>query len=126
MQEFRLQVAVVDDEESVRKALSRLLRSAGMDAHVFPSGEEFIAALPDLIMDCVVLDLHMPKINGFEVLARLAQLDRRLPVIVITGHDTTETRSRILVDGVAAYLLKPVDDSKLLQAIEAAVATADE
>jgi FixJ family two-component response regulator len=122
MRKTRLQVAVVDDEESVRKALERLLRSAGMSAHTFPSGEEFIATLPNLQADCVVLDLHMPKINGFEVLAHLAQLDRRLPVIVITGHDTPESRSRAHVDGVAAYLLKPVDDCKLLQAIEAAVA----
>jgi FixJ family two-component response regulator len=126
MRESRLQVAVVDDEESVRKALSRLLRSAEIDAHVFPSGEGFIAALPNLIIDCVVLDLHMPKINGFEVLAHLARLDRWVPVIVITGHDTPETRNRVFVEGVSAYLLKPVDDTKLLQAIDAAVATAQE
>jgi FixJ family two-component response regulator len=117
-----LQIAVVDDEESVRKALERLLRSAGMSAHTFPSGAEFISALPDLVADCVVLDLHMPRINGFEVLAHLTQIDRRLPVIIITGHDTPESRSRVRVNSVVAYLLKPVDDCKLLQAIDAAVA----
>lgn len=121
MSQQRLQIAVVDDEECVRKALERLLRSAGMAAETFPSGAELMAAMPTYQPDCVVLDLHMPKLSGFDVQAQLALLDSRPPVVVITGHDTPESRARAVAGGVAAYLLKPVDDKALLDAIAAAV-----
>jgi FixJ family two-component response regulator len=112
-------IALVDDEESVRRALTRLLRSAAIDAHGFATGEEFLAAMDDLQPDCVLLDLHMPGMSGFEV---LAQLRGRLPVVVITGHDTPEAEARSLAGGAAAYLRKPVNDRVLLDAVTAAIA----
>jgi FixJ family two-component response regulator len=115
-------VAVVDDEPSVRRAIQRLIRSAGMEVESFPSGAEFLAALRDGGPDCVVLDLHMPQVTGFEVQARLAQLGARVPVVIITGHDTPEARARAAAAGASAYLLKPVDDRTLLDAIAAAIA----
>jgi FixJ family two-component response regulator len=120
--ETRPIIAVVDDEEPVRIALRRLLRSANLDAETFPSGAEFLESLKDHQPDCVILDLHMPQINGFAVQARLAEAGIRLPVIVITGHDATDTRARALAGGVSAYLRKPVDDQTLLTAISAAIA----
>jgi FixJ family two-component response regulator len=114
-------IAVVDDEEQVRKALQRLLRSAGMRVETFPTGAEFLDALRTSQPDCVVLDLHMPGVNGFEVQARLNQSGTRLPVVVITGHDTPESRARALTGGASAYLPKPVDDLMLLDAIVAAI-----
>ena len=63
-------IAVVDDEESVAKALNRLLRSAGMDAETFTSGRKFLHSLQDHAPDGVVLDLHMPEVDGFEVLSQ--------------------------------------------------------
>lgn len=122
MNETRPIIAVVDDEEPVRIALRRLLRSANLDAETFPSGAEFLESLKDHQPDCVILDLHMPQINGFAVQARLAEAGIRLPVIVITGHDATDTRARALAGGVSAYLRKPVDDQTLLTAISAAIA----
>lgn len=113
---------MVDDEEPVRKALQRLLRSAGMGVETFPSGAEFLDALPTREPDCLVLDLHMPGVNGFEVQSRLAQSGSRLPVVVITGHDTQESQERALAGGAAAYLSKPFDDRVLLDAIAAAIA----
>lgn len=113
---------MVDDEEPVRKALQRLLRSAGMDVETFPSGAEFLDALPTREPDCLVLDLHMPAVNGFEVQSRLAKSGSRLPVVVITGHDTQESQARARAGGAAAYLPKPFDDSVLLDAIAAAIA----
>ena len=71
--------------------------------------------------DCVVLDLHMPQVNGFAVQARLAETGSRVPVVVITGHDSSESRERALAGGAAAYLRKPVDDQALLEAIQQAV-----
>jgi FixJ family two-component response regulator len=122
MIQVRQRIAVVDDEEPVRKALERLLRSAGMDVATFPSGAVFLDSLPLRRPDCLVLDLHMPGVNGFEVQARLAKSGSRLPVVIITGHDTPEARARARDGGAAAYLLKPIDERTLLDAIAAATA----
>jgi FixJ family two-component response regulator len=116
------QIAVVDDEHSICIALQRLIRSAGLGVVTYASGEDFLQDLDTREPDCVVLDLHMPKVTGFEVQCRLAQMEKRIPVIVITGHDTPEARTRALKNGAAAYLLKPVDDQMLLDAISAAIA----
>jgi FixJ family two-component response regulator len=117
-------VAIVDDEESVRRAMGRLIRSAGIDVETFPSGAEFLQSLESHSPDCVVLDLHMPGLNGFEVQARLKEAQSRVPIVVITGHDTDESRERVTRAGVAAYLSKPVDEKILLDTISAAVACA--
>jgi FixJ family two-component response regulator len=69
----------------------------------------------------VVLDLHMPNMNGFEVQARLAASRTPMPVVIMTGHDTTETRNKAMAGRPAAYLRKPINDQTLLDAIELAV-----
>ena len=112
-------VAVVDDEEAVRKALKRLLRAAGLEAEGFATGEEFFQSARRA--DCVLLDLHMPKMSGLQVLERIRALARRLPVVVITAHDQPETREQCLAAGAVAYLRKPLDDRLLLNAISAAL-----
>ena len=122
MRNTRSLIAVVDDEHSVCAALERLIRSAGMDVETYPSGAEFLHAVQDHLPDCIVLDLHMPKVNGYEVQSRLARLGSRVPIVVITGHDTPEGRARALANGATAYLLKPVDDRLLLDTIAAAIA----
>lgn len=114
-------VAVVDDEEAVRRALARLIRSLGFEAEVYPSGEEFLASLTARRPDCVVLDLHMPKVSGFDVQARMAEAGVDVPTIVITGHDSPETRARALKGGASAYLRKPLDEQTLMEAIHHAV-----
>ena len=114
-------VAVVDDEESVRKALGRLLRSAGLDTVAYPSGDEFLETVSELKPDCVVLDLHMPKVDGFRVQSWLSRVGLGIPVIVITGHDSPETRANVMKDGAFAYFRKPVDGDALLDAISAAI-----
>ena len=116
-------VAVVDDEEPIRKALARLLRSADLDVETFPSGVEFLQSLLTRRPDCAVLDLHMPFANGFDVQARLAEAGLPIPVVIITGHDSTETRHRALAGRPAAYLRKPVNDQALLDAIELALSS---
>jgi FixJ family two-component response regulator len=115
-------VAVVDDEEPVCKALMRLMRSAGLRVQTFGSGAEFLQSLETCLPDCVVLDLHMPEMNGFNVQAHLAEKHAGLPVIIITGHDLPTSRERAMAGGASAFLRKPVHDRTLLDAISAATA----
>jgi FixJ family two-component response regulator len=114
-------IAVVDDEESIRTALKRLLRAAGLEAEGYASGQAFLDDAAQRRPDCVLLDLHMPSMSGQQILARIRQMAARAPVVVITGHDTPETREQCLAAGAAAYLCKPLDDRLLLNAISAAL-----
>ena len=114
-------IAVVDDEEPVRKALSRLLRLAGLKAEIFASGAEFLESLTNNTPDCVVLDLHMPDTDGFEVESRLRQRGFRVPIVIITGRDMPEDRERMTERGVTAFLQKPLDGQLLLAAITAVI-----
>lgn len=116
----RLKVAVVDDEESIRRALQRLLRAAGMDVEAFSGAGEFLLALPHREFDCLVLDLHMPAMGGLQVQEELVRTGTRLPVVIITGHDKPEYRATAQAAGVAAYLPKPIEAGVLLGAIVAA------
>jgi FixJ family two-component response regulator len=117
-------VAVVDDEEPIRKALMRLMRSAGLSVETFASGAEFLKSLDTHLPDCVVLDLHMPHMNGFTVQAHLARKYAALPVIIVTGHDLLNARDRAMAGGASAFLRKPVLDRTLLGAISAATSSA--
>jgi FixJ family two-component response regulator len=113
----RLRVAIIDDDESVRRALRRLLRAANLDADAFASGRDFIDSLAAQVPDCVVLDVHMPGMNGLDVQLQLVRSGFRIPVVVITGHDEPQARAQCLAAGAAAYLRKPLDDVALLDAI---------
>jgi FixJ family two-component response regulator len=112
-------VVVVDDEEPVRTALQRLLRAAGLEADGYASGKEFLAA--PRRPDCVVVDLHMPLMNGQALLRQIRKVNAGLPVVIITAHDTPETRSECTAAGAAAYLCKPLDERLLLNAISVAL-----
>lgn len=114
-------IAVVDDEESIRTALKRLLRAAGLEAEGYASGQAFLDDAAQRRPDCVLLDLHMPSMSGQQILERIRQMAARAPVVVITGHDTPESREQCLAAGAAAYLCKPLDDRLLLNAISAAL-----
>src|SRR4029079_15087233 len=92
-----------------------------MDVNSFPAGVEFLEPLTPERPDCVVLDLHMPVMNGFEVQAQLADLRVSVPVVIITGHDSDETRALALAGFPVAYLRKPVNDQLLLDAIALAL-----
>ena len=124
MTKARLLIAVVDNDEPVRKALMRLMRSAGLSVETFASGAEFLKSIETRLPDCVVLDLHMPQMNGFNVQAHLAQKYAAVPVIIITGHDLPEARERAMAGGASAFLRKPVLDRTLLDAISAATSSA--
>ena len=117
-------IAIVDDDESVCRAMKRLVRSFGMEADTFTSGQEFverIATTPSFQPHCVVLDVQMPGMNGLEVQARLASCGRPLPVIFITAHDETGVRDRALAAGAVAFLRKPFNDELLIDTLRVAL-----
>jgi FixJ family two-component response regulator len=120
-----LRVTVVDDDGSVRKAIGRLLTASGLCVEAFASGQEFLESLPANHPDCLVLDLHMPGLTGLDVLRELALAGLRLPVVVITAFDEPESRSQCISAGAAGYLLKPLDDRILLNAIATAVGSSE-
>jgi CheY-like chemotaxis protein len=114
-------IAIVDDEEPVRKALKRLLRASGLDAESYASGKDFLEASTKRPPDCVVLDLHMPGMSGLEVLRELRATRAGLPTVMITAYDEPASREQCLAAGAAAYLRKPLDERLLLNAISATV-----
>ena len=114
-------LAVVDDDADVRVALNRLVSSAGFAVETFASGAEFLQSIDDHEPDCIVLDLHMPEMSGFDVQGVLAVGHPSVPVVVITGHDSPESHARAVQLGAKAYLCKPVNDEALLAAIGAAM-----
>lgn len=125
MQVAQFLVAVVDDEESVRRALGRLLVASGFDVQTYGSGQDFIASLARNAPQCVVLDLRMPHMSGFETQDAMRAAQCFVPVVVITGDDSPEARQQTLGRGARAYLRKPVDEMMLLDAIHSAIQSAD-
>jgi FixJ family two-component response regulator len=120
-------IAVVDDDESVRKALVRLLRSVNLTSLAFPSAQAFLDVFDELAIDCLVLDLQMPDMTGLELQRHLrkAHPDAHVPVIIITAHDEPGSRERCVAAGASAYLRKPLDSSVLLAVIDKVIANAD-
>jgi len=114
-------VFVVDDDESVRKSLRRLIRSMGFGVETFASAEDFLAHDVTASSGCIVLDIRMPGMSGVELQKRIIGTHRDLPVVVITGHGDEEMKKQALSVGAIAFLHKPFDDHVLLAAIERAI-----
>ena len=109
-------IAIVDDDPSIRRSLHRLVQSAGYAVETFASGREFLGWLPNGRAACLVLDIQMKEMSGFEVQERLA-----VPVVFITSYDDVATRARIEKSGAAGHLWKPFDEQAVLSAIRRAV-----
>jgi FixJ family two-component response regulator len=112
-------VAVIDDDPPVRRALARLLMSAGFQVSMFGSAEEFLGRVHEVEPTVLLLDLHLPRLGGLELDRVLRNLARRLPIVFITADPELAQSERIRQRGFAC-LLKPVDDRMLLDAIAAA------
>lgn len=114
-------IYVVDDDDAVRDSLKMLLESYQLSVRDFGSVPEFLDGLDPVDNSCLVLDLHLPAMGGFDVMKTLARRGIRLPVIVITGGGDAQTRARALESGAIAFLEKPVDDQALMGAINGAL-----
>jgi FixJ family two-component response regulator len=117
MAKKRSLIYVIDDDESVRKAFQRLLRSANLDSKTFSCAEEFLDSLIISEGGCIIMDLRMPGLTGFDLQKKIASLGIRMPVIVISASDDAQTRDRARELGAVAFFRKPVDDQALLDAI---------
>ena len=114
-------ISVVDDDSSVRDSVRGLLRSVSFAVVVFASAEEFLSSDRARETDCLILDVRMPGMSGFELQSRLAASHLEMPVIFITAHGDEELRSRALRGGAVDFLLKPFSEEALLTAVEAAL-----
>ena len=115
-------VFVVDDDESVRRSLSRLLRAAGLASETFPSAEAFLARSPVEEVGCLVLDLRMRGLTGMDLQKRLTEAGQRLPIVFLTAHGDIPTGVEAMKLGAMDFLTKPVDDRRLLAAVRQALA----
>lgn len=115
-------VAVVDDEAPVRTALGRLLRLENYEVVAFPSGEAFLASLAARLPGCVILDVHMPRLSGFDVKARMRAEHFDVPAVLITASNDPALDHTALVAGAVRLLRKPFSNDELLAAVEAALA----
>jgi len=110
-------VYVIDDDESVRRAFARLLRSVNLDAETFSSADEFLNSPKQEKNSCILIDIRMPGTTGFHLQQKLAASEVRIPVIVISASDDANIRERARELGAISFFRKPVDDQALLDAI---------
>ena len=116
-------VLIVDDDPSVRRCLSRIVRQAGWEARAFPSAEEFLQELPDPLLQpgCLVLDLQLPGLGGLGLQREIGAGPAPWPVIFISGHGDIPATVKAMQQGAETFLTKPFDDTALLDAISGAV-----
>jgi FixJ family two-component response regulator len=114
-------IGIVDDDEGVRVALDALFRSAGFRVAMFPSAEALLRSTCLQILTCMVLDLHLPGMDGLSLLRRLADDGRTTPIIVLTAHGDAEARARAIDQGAVAFLTKPFDGDVLLAEVARAL-----
>lgn len=115
-------VWIVDDDAPLRRALRRLLLGVGFDVETFGSAEDVLATVPAPPPDCLVLDIRLGALSGFDLHEQLQASGLSIPTIFITGHDDALNRERARRVGAAGYIRKPFDEAALISAIEAAVA----
>ena len=111
-------IYIVDDDESVLRAMKRLISSMDMDVQTFASGREFLDSNYRNQNACLIVDIKMPIMSGIELQQKLVAKGSKLPVIFITAFDTDKIRAKAKEAGAAGYFRKPVDDQALLDSIQ--------
>jgi FixJ family two-component response regulator len=121
MSEQKAIVLVVDDDESVRKSLAGLIRSAGLSVKTFASAQQFLDGAREDAPSCLVLDVRLPGLNGLDLQQWMAEANIEIPIVFITGHGDIRTSVRAMKAGAVEFLTKPFADRDLLDAIEQAI-----
>jgi FixJ family two-component response regulator len=121
MRELEPVVFVVDDDESVRKALKRLIKSVGMNVEIFATAQEFLSCQPYEGPSCLVLDVRMPGASGLDLQQELIKSNLTVPIIFITGHGNIPMSVQAMKAGAVDFLEKPFEDQALLDLIQNAI-----
>jgi FixJ family two-component response regulator len=116
-------VAIVDDDESIRSAVCRLLKSYGLEPRSFASAEEFLDSGQLNEIACLICDIRLSGMSGLELQSRLAQQNRRVAIILITAHGDPRLRAQAMKAGASQFLEKPFDDEVLIESIRATLDT---
>jgi FixJ family two-component response regulator len=111
-------IFIIDDDKNVLRGFKVLLKSVGLECSVFDNVEEFLCKWNKNEADMLILDIHMPEIDGYDLIDYLEKRNLHLPVIVITAYDQPESRSSSESYGVLAYLTKPIDSEVLIELIK--------
>jgi FixJ family two-component response regulator len=114
-------IAIVDDDASVREGLHSLIRSAGWRVETFVSAQEFLGRLGSEAPSCVILDLQLPGLSGLDLQERMAEVGLEIPIVFLTGHGNIPASVQAMKAGAVEFLTKPLDEQKLLQAIQEAI-----
>ena len=114
-------VFVVDDDESVRKALKRLMKSAEIKARTLSSAEDFLNQGCHNVPGCLILDVRMPGMNGLELQKKLVKSGSTMPIIFMSAHEDTPVREQAMKAGAIAFLKKPFEDQILIEKVNSAL-----
>jgi len=114
-------VSVIDDDQSFRESMRRLVRSLGYSVEAFPSAADLLASPRLLETACLITDVHMPGMTGVDLFRHLINAGYAIPTILMTAYPDEEVGARALKDGVLYYLRKPVDESYLLHCLRSAL-----
>ena len=117
-------VSVVEDDRFFRESMSRLMRSLGYTVDVFPSAADFLASPRLAETACLIADIHMPGMTGFELHRQLTDTGQAIPTILVTAFPNDVDRARAQTDGVVCYLRKPVDEERLTRCVRDALKSA--
>jgi FixJ family two-component response regulator len=116
------QISIVDDDQSFRDSMRRLLKSLNYTVAVFPSAADFLASPKLADTACLVADVHMPTMTGVELYEHLIEAGHAIPTILVTAHPNDAVRDRMLTLGVECYLPKPLVEAELIDCLRSAVA----
>ena len=121
MSDLPAEVLIVDDDDSVRRGLERLLGANGYRTQTFASARQLLERAADAEGSCLILDLQMPEMDGMEVQQRLLDADLDVGIVFLTGHGDVPTGVQAMKQGAVDFLTKPVDEEALLSAVRAAL-----
>lgn len=122
MQHCKSLISIVDDDQSFRDSMRRLVKSLGYTGAVFASAAEFLASPRLAATDCLVADIHMPEMSGVELYRKLAEMGQEIPTILVTAYPDDHVQERMLSEGVRCYLRKPLEEAALIDCLRSAVA----
>jgi FixJ family two-component response regulator len=114
-------VYVVDDDINIRESLDLLFRSVGLTAELFTSAKEFLQAKLRIVPSCLVLDVRLPGLSGFELHSELTKVNIRIPIVFMTGHGDIPMSVRAMKAGAVDFITKPFRDQDMLDAVTAAI-----